>query len=48
VQVTVVMGTYNAAATLPAAIKSIREQTYPDRRLLIVDDGSTDDAWEAL
>ena len=33
---------WNAAATLGAAVASVRAQTLPDWELLIVDDGSTD------
>ncbi len=41
--VTVLMATYNDAASIKAAVESIRTQTYTNWDLLIVDDGSTDD-----
>jgi hypothetical protein len=34
---------YNCEATLPAALASIRMQTFRDWELLVIDDGSTDD-----
>ncbi|RRJ61624.1 glycosyltransferase family 2 protein [Paenibacillus oralis] len=40
--VTVVVPTYNKAAYIEEALKSIENQTYRDWRLLVVDDGSTD------
>jgi glycosyltransferase involved in cell wall biosynthesis len=42
VLVSVVMASYNAEATVGAAIDSVREQTHQDWELLIADDGSTD------
>ena len=41
--VSVLLPTYNAAATLPACLRSIYRQTYPYWECVVVDDGSTDD-----
>lgn len=43
-RVTVLMPVYNAARFLPAAIRSILQQSYSDFEFLIVDDGCTDDS----
>src|SRR5664279_797323 len=40
--VTIGLPVFNAEATLPAAIESIRMQSFTDWELLVVDDGSTD------
>lgn len=40
--VSVVMPTYNRAAILPAAVKSVLRQTWTDVEVVIVDDGSRD------
>ncbi|MEL7221748.1 MAG: glycosyltransferase family 2 protein, partial [Bacteroidota bacterium] len=39
----IIIPTYNRAAYLPHAIKSVMDQVFADWELLIVDDGSTDD-----
>jgi len=41
--VLIVLPTYNRAGMLPEAIESALAQDYPDKRLIVVDDGSTDD-----
>lgn len=46
--VSVVLPSYNMAETLPVAIDSIVNQTYPDWELLVIDDGSSDKTGEAL
>lgn len=38
----VLLPVYNAASTLPATLKSLSSQTFRDFRVIIVDDGSTD------
>ena len=40
--VSILMGIYNCADTLPEAIDSILSQTYPDWELILCDDGSSD------
>ena len=40
--VSIIMPTYNRAELIGATIRSIREQTYSNWELIIVDDGSTD------
>lgn len=44
-KISVIMGIYNCAATLPEAIDSILAQTYADWELIMCDDGSTDDTY---
>jgi glycosyltransferase involved in cell wall biosynthesis len=46
--VSVILPTHNRAATLARAIRSVREQTFKNFELIIVDDGSTDGTAEFL
>ena len=41
--VDIIVPAYNAAAFLPFALESVVAQTFPDWRILLIDDGSTDD-----
>jgi len=44
----VITPTYNRAVSLPAAIESVRAQSWQDWEMVIVDDGSTDATQECL
>ena len=46
--VSVVIPTFNSAATLPDAIASVRSQRWSDLEIIVVDDGSTDDTGRVL
>ena len=46
--VDVIIPAYNAARYLPAAIESVMAQTFEDWRILLVDDGSTDNTAEVV
>ena len=43
-RVTVLIGAYNSAPTLPAAIDAVLAQTVADLELIVIDDGSADDS----
>lgn len=45
-KISVIMGIYNCAETLPEAIESILAQTYTDWELILCDDASADDTFE--
>ena len=47
-QVDVIIPAYNAARYLPTALESVVAQTFEDWRILLVDDGSTDDTGEVV
>lgn len=40
--ITVIIPSYNRAATLPRALQSVFNQTHPANQVIVVDDGSTD------
>ena len=45
VKISVIMGIYNCASTLPESIESILNQTYTSWELIMCDDGSSDDTY---
>ena len=45
-KISVLMGIYNCADTLPQAVASIQKQTYPNWELILCDDGSSDHTYE--
>ena len=47
-KVDVIIPAYNAAKYLPAAIESVVAQTFDDWRILLIDDGSTDNTAEVV
>lgn len=47
-KVSVIMGAYNCARTVTAAIESIKAQTYHDWEFIICDDASSDNTWEVI
>lgn len=44
-RISVLMGIYNCAETLPMALDSLLSQTYPYFKIILCDDGSTDDTY---
>jgi glycosyltransferase involved in cell wall biosynthesis len=47
-KVSIVTPTYNMAQYLPAAIESALSQDYPDKEIIVLDDGSTDGTAEVV
>jgi glycosyltransferase involved in cell wall biosynthesis len=47
-RVSIVIPAHNAARFVGLAIESVREQTYDDWEIVVVDDGSHDGTWELL
>jgi glycosyltransferase involved in cell wall biosynthesis len=47
-QVSVIIPAHNAAAFLHDALRSVRDQTFPDWEVVAVDDGSSDATWSIL
>lgn len=45
-RVSVLMGIYNCARTLPEALDSLLNQTYQDFKIILCEDGSTDNTFE--
>ena len=45
-KVSVLMGVYNCAGTLPQAVAAIQKQTYPYWELILCDDGSADATYQ--
>lgn len=45
-RVSIIMGIYNCAKTLPEAIESLLTQTYQEWKLIMCDDGSSDDTYQ--
>src|SRR5437868_13597408 len=48
VATTVIIPTYNAAATLTRAVRSVVAQTQSDIEVIVADDGSTDSSWDLI
>ena len=47
-KLSVIMPAYNAAETLPTALKSVLAQSWDNLEVLAVDDASTDDTWSII
>ncbi len=46
--VSIIITTYNRRSYLKAAVESVLAQDYPDKEVIVVDDGSTDDSAEEV
>lgn len=46
--VSIIIATFNAVDTLPVTLRSVAEQTYANRELVIVDGGSTDGTLDVI
>ena len=46
--ISVIMGAYNCARTLPEAIAAIQHQTVSDWEFIICDDGSSDETLQVV
>ena len=46
--ISVIIPTYNRSLTVGKAIESVLQQTYRDFEIYVIDDGSTDNTWDAL
>lgn len=47
-KVSILINNHNYAPYVGAAIESALAQDYPDREVIVVDDGSTDDSWRVI
>jgi glycosyltransferase involved in cell wall biosynthesis len=45
-KVSIVLPLYNSAGELPLMLSELDKQTYQNRELIVVDDGSSDETWE--
>jgi glycosyltransferase involved in cell wall biosynthesis len=46
-RVSIVLPLYNSSEELPAALSELNKQSFVDREIILVDDGSTDGTWES-
>ena len=46
--ISVIIPTYNRASTLPRAIGSVLEQSYPANEIIVIDDGSNDQTQDLI
>ena len=46
--ISIIMPVYNTVSFLPAALQSIKSQTYRNWELIVIDDHSTDGSWEVI
>src|SRR5690606_30409778 len=46
--ISIVTPIYNRESLIAETIRSVKEQTYPNWEMLIVDDGSTDNSWDLI